>query len=74
MTKPLSNAQVEILQSFNYQLTDTELAAFREMLVNYFAEKISDDMDQLFEEKGWDNRKNEEWSSTHMRTPYRKEN
>jgi hypothetical protein len=74
MTKPLTNVQVEILQSFNYQLSDEELTSFRKMLVEYFADRISDDIDHLFREKGWSNEKSDEWASIHMRTGYNKEN
>jgi len=70
MTKPLSNTQIEILQSFNYELSEQDLRSFREMLVNYFANKISDDIDSLFDEQGWDDSQSEEWSTTHLRTPY----
>ena len=70
MTKPLSNVQLEILQSFNYSLDDKDLRLFKEMLVNYFADRISDDMDQLFDEKGWSDDQNSRWASEHMRTPY----
>lgn len=70
MTKPLSNTQIEILQSFNYELSEQDLRSFRELLVNYFANKISDDIDSLFDEKDWDDSQSEEWSTTHLRTPY----
>ncbi len=70
MTKPLSNIQREILQSFNYELNEGELLSFKNMLAEYFANKISDDVDELFDREGWTEEKNNEWSSTHMRTPY----
>lgn len=73
MTKPLSNAQFEILQAFNNLLSETELESFRAMLTNYFADKISADMDRLFEERGWDDSQLEEWSVSHMRTTYTSE-
>jgi hypothetical protein len=70
MTKPLSNVQLEILQSFNYSLDDKDLRSFREMLVNYFAERISNDMDKLFNEKDWNDDQSDKWASEHLRTPY----
>jgi hypothetical protein len=73
MTKPLSNVQLEILQSFNYSLDDKDLISFKKMLVNYFADRISDDMDQLFNEKKWDDDQNDKWASEHMRTPYQRD-
>ena len=70
MKKPLSNVQFEILQAFNYSLSETELASFRMMLTNYFANKISADIDLLFEERGWNDDKLKEWAKTHERTSY----
>jgi len=71
MTQPLSNVQVEILQTFNYDLNEAELASFKKMLVDYFAERISDDIDAFFATEGWGEEQNEEWEKTHMRTPYK---
>lgn len=69
MTKPLTNLQVEILKSFNYDLDDNQLREIRQMLVDYFAKKVSDGMDELFEDNDWDDSKLDEWASEHMRTP-----
>ncbi|PHI18081.1 hypothetical protein CEQ90_19765 [Lewinellaceae bacterium SD302] len=71
MTKPLTNLQIEILKSFNYDIDDNQLNEIRQMLINYFAEKVSDGIDQLFEDNQWDDSKLDEWSNEHMRTPYK---
>ena len=70
MTRPLTNVQREILQSFNYELSEQDLRDFRRMLADYFARKVSDDIDVLFEQRGWEEKKTEEWAATHLRTPY----
>ena len=70
MMRPLTNVQREILQSFNYELSEHDLRDFRRMLVEYFARKVSDDVDVLFEQRGWEEKKAEEWAATHLRTPY----
>ncbi|NJC28508.1 hypothetical protein [Neolewinella antarctica] len=72
MTKPLTNLQVELLRSFNYQIDDSQLLEIKKMLTDYFAQKVSDGMDKLFEEHGWDDSKLDEWSGEHMRKPYNK--
>ena len=74
MTKPLSNAQLEILQTFNFELSDEELVSFKQMLIDYFAEKISDDIDKVFEDNGWDDSVADNWAQEHMRTPYNPSN
>lgn len=70
MTKPLTNLQVELLKSFNFEIDEGQLKEIKQMLINYFAKKVSDGMDQLFDDNDWDDSKLDEWSSEHMRTPY----
>lgn len=70
MTKPLTNLQVELLKSFNFEIDEDQLREIKQMLVDYFAKKVTDGVDELFEDKGWDDGKLEEWSEEHMRTPY----
>lgn len=72
MTRPLTNLQVELLNTFNYGIDEQQLAEVKQLLTNYFAQKITDGMDQLFEEKSWDDSKLEEWSNEHMRTPHKR--
>ena len=57
MTKPLTNVQLELLQSFNYKLDEAEFAQFRQMLVDYFAEKITKEYRSTFRGKGLGGRK-----------------
>lgn len=72
MVRTLSNAQVEILESFSFEMEAKQLQEFRQMLVDYFADKITNEFDLLFEDKGWSvEDKVEEWGNEHMRTPYR---
>jgi len=33
-------------------------------------DKATEEMNQLFEQKGWNEDKINEWATTHMRTPY----
>lgn len=69
-TKPLTNLQMELLQLFRYEMSEKELEDIRKILITYLADRITEDMDALFEEKGWGGEKIEEWANTHMRTPY----
>ena len=68
--KNLSNLQLELLRVFNFELSEEQLKEIRALLADYFASKASSEMDTLFEEKGWDEGKIEEWSKEHMRTEY----
>lgn len=67
----LSNLQLELLKIFSFDISEEQLLEIKALLVRYFADKVTQDMDQLFEEQGWGAEKIEEWSKEHMRTPYK---
>ncbi len=66
--KNLTNLQLELLEMFEYELPDNQLNEVRDMLVKYFADKASDEMDRLWEENNWTNETMKEWGEEHMRT------
>ena len=68
--KKLTNLQMELLEVFKYDLSEAQLKEIRALLADYFAEKVTHDLDQLFEANGWGADKIEEWSKEHMRTKY----
>ena len=61
MTKPLTNLQLELLKIYSFNLGDEQLLEIKDMLSNYFAEKASDEMDKLWDEKGWTNETMDQW-------------
>ena len=71
--KQLSNLQLELLRVFNYELSEEQLKEIRALLADYFAEKVTSEMDALFEANDWGEEKIEEWSKEHMRTKYEDE-
>ena len=72
-TKKLSNLQLELLRVFSFELSEEQLLEIRGLLADYFACKVSDEMDALFEANQWSEEKIEEWSQEHMRTKYEDE-
>jgi hypothetical protein len=70
VTKQLSNLQIELLRVFNFELSEEQLKEIRALLADYFAEKVTSEMDALFEANDWGEEKIEEWSKEHMRTKY----
>ena len=68
--KRLTNLQIELLEVFKYELSEEQIKEIRGLLVNYFADKVTNDIDKLFEQKNWGEEKIEEWSKEHMRTKY----
>lgn len=68
--KKLSNLQLELLKVFSFDISDEQVKEIKALLVAYFAEKVTSEMDALFEANDWGEEKIEEWSKEHMRTKY----
>ena len=68
--KKLSNLQLELLKVFSFDISDEQVKEIKSLLVAYFAEKVTAEMDALFEANDWGEEKIEEWSKEHMRTKY----
>ncbi|MCO6488275.1 MAG: hypothetical protein J5I98_07660 [Phaeodactylibacter sp.] len=61
--KPLTNLQIELLKLYSMELSEEQLLEVKRLLANYFAEQASDEMDRLWEERGWNNDTMEQWLS-----------
>ncbi len=71
LTTKLSNLQLELLKIFSFNVSEEQLDDIKKMLSQYFAEKASDEMDKLWEERGWNNDTMDKWLEERMRTPYK---
>ncbi len=68
----LSNLQIELLKLYAHKVSDDELMDIKKMLAEYFARKVDEEMDQLWEKNGWNESKVEEWKKEHARVSSRK--
>lgn len=50
--------------------TPEEATELKQVIAMYFADKLSKEMQQLAEQKGWTDETYEELSNTHLRTGY----
>ena len=66
----LTNLQLELLKTFRYELTETQLAEIREILADYFARKATSEMDKFWDENNWNDEVVEKLSQEHLRTKY----
>jgi hypothetical protein len=66
--KKLTNLQIELLKLFTYDLGEEQLLEIKSLLANYFAQKASDRMDELWEENKWTAETMKQWGEEHMRT------
>ena len=67
-SKKLSNLQIELLKLFTFDLSDVQLVEIKTLLANYFAQKATDRMDELWEENGWTEETMKQWGNEHLRT------
>lgn len=64
----LTNLQLELLKVFSFDLPEEQLLEIKKLLSNYFLEKARDEMDELWDERGWNQETMREWAHEHMRT------
>lgn len=68
----LSNLQVEILKLYSNGIAEKNLREVKSMLANYFAEKASDAMDEIWEEKKLTAQDMIDWTNEHNRAENRR--
>jgi hypothetical protein len=67
----LTNLQLELLKTFSRPLPNSQLLEIKAILADYFAKKVDNGIDELFESNNWKvEEKVEEWKNSHFRTPY----
>lgn len=66
----LTPLQIELLKTFSRPIPEQQVLEIKELLADYFARKVDNAVDALFEEKGWDGSTVESWLEGHERTPY----
>ena len=67
VNQPLSNAQLEILKAFSYNLSKQELVDFKETIANYFAKRAIHAANKVWDEKKWTDTDVDEMLTTKMR-------
>ena len=66
----LNPTQLHLLKMFSFTKTDDALFEIKKALSAYFAKKVEEDMDKLWEEGLWSQEQNENILKEHLRTPY----
>lgn len=62
-----SNLQMELLKLYSRNVSDEELRDIRKMLADYYAQKLDEEMDKLWKEKGWTQETMEAWLKEDLR-------
>ncbi|GAB4000469.1 hypothetical protein GCM10028807_53550 [Spirosoma daeguense] len=64
----LSNLQQELLKLYPYNVSDDQIQDIRRLLADYFARKIDDEMNLLWQEKSWNDQTIQDWKQEHLRS------
>ena len=67
-----SPAQVHVFNLVSHIKTAMGLEQLREQLAAFYAQKVDDEMDGLWESGQWSERRLQELRGSHFRTPYNK--
>jgi hypothetical protein len=67
----LNEAQMSILRLLGSMKTVEEVDELRQVICDYYARRVDDEVDKLWESGQWDNEKNEAVLKEHLRTPYK---
>ena len=65
--QPLTNVQLELLKTFSHQLPDNDLLELRKILAAFFAQKLIEQANQVWDEQHWNDEKVDEILNTKMR-------
>ncbi len=63
----LTNLQLELIKLFRYDLNENQILEIKDLLIQYFANKVSNEMDRLWNENNWTNDTMKNWSQEHLR-------
>ena len=66
----LNEAQLSVLRLLGRMKTVEEVNELRQVISNYYAQKATAQMDQLWDSGEWSENKNDWVLNEHLRTPY----
>jgi len=67
LNTPLTNVQLELLKVFSHQLSESELLELKKLLVHFFAQRLIEQADKVWEEKNWTDKDMDTLLETKMR-------
>lgn len=67
LKQPLTNVQLELLKTFSHELPESDLIDLNKTLALFFAEKLINQADKVWNDKKWNNDIIDELLHTKMR-------
>ena len=65
--KGLTELQLELLKIFSVPLKEEQLREIKVLLTRYFADKATEEMDMLWDQRNWSDETMRDWAEEHMR-------
>ena len=66
----LNQAQMDFLRLLSHFNTEEQVKELNDLVCQYYARKVDEEMDRLWDEGKWNQEKIEETLKEHLRTPY----
>ncbi len=66
----LNQAQLDFLRLLSHFTTEDEVKELNDVVCEYYAKKVDEEMDKLWDEGKWSQEKIDEVLNEHLRTPY----
>ena len=66
----LNQAQMDFLLLLSHFKTEEDVKELNDLVCDYYARKVDEEMDRLWDEGKWNQEKIEETLKEHLRTPY----
>lgn len=67
LKQPFTNVQLELLKTFSHQLPESDLIDLKNTLALFFAKRLINQADTVWEEKDWNDKLVDEMLHTKMR-------
>lgn len=68
----LTNLQLELLKMFQFNLADKQLLEIKELLSNFFAQNIDNELDSFLKANNWTDKTIDNIANEHTRTQVKK--
>ena len=65
--QPLSNVQLELLKAFSHQIPESDLLELRKTLAIFFANKLIESADKVWDSNNWNEEKVNDFLNTKIR-------
>ena len=66
----LNSGQLAVLKVMARPISNDDLKAIKKLIVKYFADKLADRADEIWEQNNWSEKEEEDLLKAHFRTPY----